>query len=55
MKCEIVGLIRLCILICDIGRPLVESRSINDLSNLKSLLPCSLSTERAVYNECHSS
>ena len=47
MKCEIVGRIRRCTLICDIGYPASDRRSISDRSNLYSSFPMELSIERA--------
>ena len=47
MKWEIVGRIRRCTLICDIGYPASERRSMSDRSNLYSSFPMELSIESA--------
>ena len=47
MKCEMVERIRRCTLICDIGYPESDSRSISDRSNLYRSFPILLSMDRA--------
>ena len=47
MKCEIAGRMRRCTLICDMGYPASERRSMSDRSNLYSSFPMELSIERA--------
>ena len=48
IRLEISGRILLWTLICDIGNPDDDRRSIKDMSNLYSLLPLGLSMERPV-------
>jgi hypothetical protein len=48
MSCDISGLMRRCISMRDIGKPVLDKRSIRDMSNLYKRLPRRLSTESSI-------